>query len=87
MGRENWLQQTVEAEMFKDVGFAYREIDNGRDRYIICPVYRDYGRGNGVDTFFYNNQRLKNLRKGIQRHLARDAHKNALTGQERERTR
>ena len=79
VSRENWLLHTVEADIVRDAGLAYREIDGGPDRDIICPVCRDHGRGNGVETFFYFIQRLKNLRKGIQRHLAADAHKNALT--------
>ncbi len=86
VSRENWLQHTVEADMVRDAGLAYREID-GLDREIICPACRDYGRGNVVDTFFYINQRLKNLRKGIQRHFASDAHKKAMTEQDKERTR
>ena len=87
MYREKWTQHTNEADIVKDAGLAYRENDDGRDRDIICPVCRDYGRGNVVDTFFYGNQRLKNLRKGILKHLATDAHKKALTEHEKERTR
>ena len=87
MYKKNWTQHTNEADVVRDAGLAYRENDDGRDRDIICPVCRDYGRGNRVDIFFYCNQRLKNLRKGILRYLATNAHKKALAEHEKERTR
>ena len=54
---ENWIQHTNDADIVRDVGQAYREIGGGRDHDTVCPVCRDYGRGNLVDTIFYINQR------------------------------
>jgi hypothetical protein len=84
--RENYTAHTVEADMIKDSGMAYREI-GGRDRTIFCPVCSEYGRGVAADSVFYNNKRLKKLRFSIRRHLATDAHQNALAEKEKGRTR
>jgi hypothetical protein len=73
--------------MDMDAGLAYQEIEDGHVREIICPVCHAYGKGNAVDTFFYNNKRLKNLRKAIQRHFATKAHAKAFPRKEKERTR
>ena len=74
VSRENWMQHTDEADIVKDAGLAHIEVDGGRDRKIICPVCRDYGRGITAEASFYNNQRVKYLRKTTQRHLETGAH-------------
>jgi hypothetical protein len=81
------MQHTVEADIVKDAGLAYNEIEGGRDREITCPVCRDYGRGIAAEASFNNNQRVKFLRKTIQRHMEMDAHAKALTAMDKERTR
>jgi len=35
---ENWNAHTVEADMVRDAGLSYREIDGGQSREIFCPV-------------------------------------------------
>ena len=52
MIRENWNEATVEADMVRDAGLAYRELDGGRSREIFCPVCHDYGRGVAASTAF-----------------------------------
>ncbi len=73
--------------MFRDASLAYREIDGGRDREICCLACHEHGRGIAANALFYNNQRLKHLRKAIARHMATNAHSKALMEKERERTR
>jgi hypothetical protein len=73
--------------MVRDVGFAYREIDGGRDREIVCPVCHEYGRGVAANALFCSNQRLKYLKEAIVKYMATDAHSKALTEKERERMR
>ena len=85
--RENWTEASVEADMVRDAGLSYRELDGGHSREIYCPVCHDYGRGVATTTTFYNPQRLKNLRTCISRHFATDVHRKALTEKEKERTR
>ena len=87
MIRENLTVHTVEADMIRDFGMAYREISGGGGREICCPVCSEYGRGVAADSVFYNNQRLNKLRFYIRRHLATDAHRKALAEKEKERTR
>jgi len=87
VSRENWIHHIVEADIVKDAGLAYIEIDGGRDRKIICPVCRDYGRGIAAEASFNNNQRVKYLRKTIQSHLETYAHAKELTAMDKERTR
>ena len=55
MSRENWMQHVVEADIVKEAGLAYTEVDFGRDRKITCPVCRDYGRGIAAEASFFNN--------------------------------
>ncbi len=38
---ENWCQHIVEADMVREDGLAYREIDGKRRQGIICPVCRE----------------------------------------------
>ena len=38
------MHHNVEADIVKDAGLAFIEIDGGRDRRIICPVCRDTDR-------------------------------------------
>ena len=42
VSKENWSEHKNEAAMVLDAGFAYREIDGGRDREIFCPVCHEY---------------------------------------------
>ena len=77
----------VEADMVRDVGLAYKELDGGRSREIFCPVCNDYGRGVVATTALYNPQHLKNIRTCIYRHFATDAHREALTEKEKDGTR
>ena len=81
------MQHIVEADIVKDAGLKYNEIEGGRDRKIICPVCRDYGRRIAAEASFNNNQRVKYLLKTIQRHLETDARAKALTAMDKERTR
>ena len=47
MSRENRFQHTAEADIVRDTGLAYREIDGGPDRdhichfesYVMCEFY------------------------------------------------
>ena len=35
--RENWMQHTVEADIVRDVGLAYIEVDGGRNVKSFSP--------------------------------------------------
>jgi hypothetical protein len=50
--RENWNEATAEADMVRDAGMAYIELDGGRSREICFPVCNDYGRGVATTTAF-----------------------------------
>ena len=52
---ENWSEHKNGADMVRDDVIAYREIDGGRDREIVCPVCHEYGRGVAVNALFCNN--------------------------------
>ncbi len=49
------MRNTVEADIVTDTGLAYNEVDGGRDRKIVCPVCRGYGRGVAAEASFCNN--------------------------------
>ena len=87
VSKENWSEHKNETDMVRAGALAYREIDGGRDREIVCPVCHEYGRGVAANALFCSNQRSKYLKKAIAMHMAIDAHSKALTEKERERTR
>ncbi len=78
VSKENWLDHRNKAGMVKDVSNAYRELDDRRGREIFGPACSEYGRGIAANVRFTNNQRAKNLRRALLRHIETNTHSTAL---------